>query len=56
MHFQNFQLKFSMYWYKKSAKQGDSNAQYKLGCFYEDGLGVNKDLVLAIHGNLRKKT
>src|SRR2546430_16350108 len=34
-------------WYKKSAKQEDSNAQYQLGQCYKDGIGVEKDEVKA---------
>ena len=27
-------------WYRKAADQGDVDAQYKLGLFYENGYGV----------------
>lgn len=30
-------------WYRKAADQGDSDAQYKLGVFYENGYGVTQD-------------
>ena len=30
-------------WYKKSAEQGFSDAQYKMGLFHEKGIGVLKD-------------
>ena len=35
-------------WYRKAAEQGDANAQYNLGVFYEKGLGVTKDLTQAV--------
>ena len=34
-------------WYRKSAEQGDADAQCKLGLCYEDGRGVVKDMVEA---------
>ena len=30
-------------WYRKAADQGDADAQYKLGVFYENGYGVTQD-------------
>lgn len=30
-------------WYRKAAEQGDADAQYKLGLFYENGYGVTQD-------------
>ena len=33
----------AMYWYRKAADQGYADAQFKLGWFYESGLGVGKD-------------
>ena len=30
-------------WYRKSAEQGDTNAQYELGYMYHNGIGVSKD-------------
>ena len=33
----------AMAWYKKSAEQGGSIEQFKVGEFYERGLGVQKD-------------
>ena len=30
-------------WYRKAADQGDADAQYKLGLFYENGYGVTQD-------------
>ena len=32
-----------MEWYRKSAEQGDTNAQYELGYMYHNGIGVSKD-------------
>lgn len=29
-------------WYKKSADEGNADAMYKLGCMYQDGIGVPK--------------
>ena len=31
-------------WYRKSADQGDTRAQYNLGVLYVNGEGVEKDL------------
>ncbi len=39
---------FALYWYQKAADQHYSAAQYKLGYFYEDGLGVSKNIKLAM--------
>jgi len=30
-------------WFAKAAKQGDPEAQYKLGLMYRDGLGVTQN-------------
>lgn len=30
-------------WYTKSAKQGNGDAQYELGCFLDEGRGVTQD-------------
>ena len=46
-------------WYRKSAEQGDSEAENNLGCIYSDGLGVENDYKealkwfrkSALHGN-----
>ena len=35
-------------WFRLSAKQGDSEAQYRLGMMYEQGDGVEKDLEKAV--------
>ena len=32
-----------MYWYQKAADQGYADAEYALGSFYENGLGIEKD-------------
>lgn len=37
-------LKKAFEYYKKSADQGNSDAQYTVGHAYEEGLGVPKDL------------
>lgn len=34
-------------WYRKSAEQGHPNAQFALGYMYENGRGVNKDVIKA---------
>ena len=31
-------------WYRRAAEQGNTYAQYKLGCFYRDGKGVATDI------------
>ncbi len=36
-----------MKWYRKSAEQGDANAQYNLGSMYYDGQGVPQDYAQA---------
>ena len=36
-------------WYKKSAEQEDSDAQNKLGLYYENGTGTEKDLEKAFY-------
>src|SRR5699024_1386846 len=38
---QNFER--AAYWYRKSADQGEADAQFGLGSLYEDGSGVAKD-------------
>lgn len=38
---QNYQTAFE--WYEKSASQGDAEAQFKLGCCYQEGLGTEKN-------------
>jgi TPR repeat protein len=30
-------------WYREAALQGESNAQYNLGCCYNEGNGVQRD-------------
>ncbi|MBQ9771958.1 MAG: sel1 repeat family protein, partial [Lentisphaeria bacterium] len=35
-------------WYRKAAEQGNALAQYNLGVCYENGEGVQKDLVQAV--------
>ena len=32
-----------MEWYRKSAEQGNADAQNNLGCMYQNGLGVEQD-------------
>ena len=39
----NEDLEKALKWYRLSAEQGDSVAQYNLGVMYEDGAGVDKD-------------
>ena len=34
-------------WFRKSADQGDPEAQFDLGLMYEEGAGVEKDKILA---------
>ena len=41
--------KQAVHWYKKSAKQGDASAQFKLGFMYNKGLGVSKDYKQAFY-------
>ena len=41
--------KKAVYWYKKSAEQGYTMAQYKLGYIYDYGQGVSKDLEKAVY-------
>ena len=33
-----------MKWYRKSAEQGDADAQYNLGCCYKNGQGVEQNI------------
>ena len=35
-------------WNRKAAEQGDSEAQFNLGCLYVDGNGVSRDLKQAV--------
>ena len=35
-------------WFQKSAVQGDSEAQWRLGVLYEFGKGTNKDMAQAV--------
>lgn len=35
-------------WYKKAMKQGHAGATFNIGCLYESGLGVEKDMERAI--------
>jgi TPR repeat protein len=35
-------------WYKKAMKQGHAGAMFNIGCLYECGLGVEKDMERAI--------
>lgn len=37
----------ALLWFRRAAVQGYADAQYQLGTFYEDGLGVAEDFVLA---------
>lgn len=48
-HGQGIQLNFkdAVKWYKKSARQGNSSAQYNLGTLYEYGQGDPQNYVLA---------
>ena len=39
----------AVFWWKKAAEQGHAEAQYKLGCCYDDGIGVDKDLKQAVY-------
>ena len=36
-----------MEWFRKSSEQGNPNAHNNVGICYEEGLGVEKDLVRA---------
>ena len=38
-----------MLWYRKSAEQGDSGAQFNLGIMYDSGEGVPEDDAKAVH-------
>jgi len=43
-------------WFRKGRRAGGSDAQYSLGCCYENGVGEKKDVVFAICGfNLSDK-
>ena len=37
-------MKMAVYWYRKAAEQGNAKAQVNLGCCYENGEGVEKDM------------
>ena len=34
-------------WYRKATEQGDASSQYSIGSYYEDGIGVPKNYVIA---------
>ena len=38
-----------IYWYEKSAKQGDQDAQFNLAKIYNNGDGIDKDIDKAIY-------
>ncbi len=40
-------FKKAAYWFEKSAKKGNADAQHSLGLMYQEGIGVLKDSVLA---------
>ena len=33
---------------RKAAEKGDAEAQYNLGCYYEEGIGVPRNMVNAV--------
>jgi TPR repeat protein len=39
----------ALYWYKESSQLNYSNAQNKLGEFYENGISIEKDIHQAIY-------
>ncbi|CZR99543.1 Putative beta-lactamase HcpC precursor [Clostridioides difficile] len=39
----------AFYWYNKSAKQDYPDAQYKVGTFYEHGIGIDKNFKKALY-------
>jgi TPR repeat protein len=39
----------SFYWYKKSAEQGNADAQFRVGVMYDNGQGVTEDKKQAFH-------
>ena len=41
-------LKEAIYWYTKSAEQGNADAQYNLAVCYDNGNGVERNLDMAI--------
>ena len=41
------QFERASYWFKKAANLGLKDSQYNLAILYEEGLGVQKDLVEA---------
>jgi serine/threonine protein kinase len=45
--------KMAMEWYLKAAAQGDSDAQYNIGCFYDHGEGVAIDKKIAMEWYLK---
>ena len=36
-------------WWQKSAVRGDTDALYKLGMCYENGIGIEKDIAEALN-------
>lgn len=36
------------YWYKRAASKGHTGAMYNIGCLYESGSGVERDLERAV--------
>ena len=47
-HYEKGRYEEAFKWHTKSAAQGYANAEINLGIFYEDGLGVTKDISKAI--------
>ena len=39
----------AVHWFHKAAEQGDADAQYNLGCCYDEGNGVKQDYGQAVH-------
>jgi uncharacterized protein len=46
---QNGQHEDALYWYRKAAEKGNSNAQYELAIYYEKGRVVKQDYAKAIY-------
>ena len=42
--FEKKQYEEAVKWYRKSAEQGDADAQYNLGCCYKNGQGVEQNI------------
>lgn len=42
-------LSTAVHYFELSARQGCSNGQWSLGICYQKGLGIEKDLSMAIH-------